>query len=357
MIPAPVFGRAAHRCVIFLSNGTSPLQFPLQRQPAGRRTLCSRSSSGLQQLLGDVDPVVPVGVHKVAEIGFADSNVGKYNRGRPGYDSASLQIIDHLLQPSWDLSDPTRRLVEVGAGTGKFTQDFLAEYPQYRTNFLATEPSSAFRASLLASLGTADNLRAVEGYGESLPVASHSVCGVLAAQAFHWMANERTLRELHRVLKPGAPLVCVWNAQSRTVSWQAALEFDVIGPHYARDTPRQQDYRWRDVFLCPDRNQAARELFQSADAVAIGHDDVRNDHSPFRIHERSFTRTLTCSAQTIVDRALSVSVIACQPPAAQAAVETQVRTLLHSHPETRGVTNDCYQVQLLTELAWVYAKG
>jgi len=291
-------------------------------------------------------------VHDIAQMGFANDNVDKYNRGRPGYDLTSLEMIDKLLQRSWDLKDESRRIVELGAGTGKFTKDFLANYPKYRFNYMATEPSSAFRRSLLENLGTGDNFQAVEGYGESVPVPSHSVSGVLIAQAFHWMANETTLRELHRILRPNTPVICVWNAQSRVNPWQAALEFDIISPHYPADTPRQQDYRWRDVFCDPSQNSAARDLFQSAGYDALS----PNGGGGFRIGEHAFTRSITSSAQTIVDRALSVSVIACQPPDVQAAVERQVRELLRTHPDTRDITDDQYRVDILTELAWVYAK-
>jgi SAM-dependent methyltransferase len=290
-------------------------------------------------------------VHEIAQSGFSDDNVDKYNRGRPGYDSQSLGMVNELLEGSWDPNDPLRRIVELGAGTGKFTRDFLTKYPKYRCNYLATEPSSAFRQSLVASLGTEDNFRAMEGYGESVDVPSHSVSGVLIAQAFHWMDNDQTLREMHRILKPNAPIICVWNAQSRSVPWQAVLEFNIISPHYPPDTPRQQDYKWREVFLNPEKNAAARELYQSA-----GGGEQRQGQGSFSIAERAFTRSITSTAQTIVDRALSVSVVARLPAAEQAVVERQIRELLRTHPDTRHVTDDRYRVDILTELAWVFTK-
>ena len=32
-------------------------------------------------------------------------------------------------------------------------------------------------------------------------------------QAFHWFANEESLKEIHRVLKPAGVLAMVWNAE------------------------------------------------------------------------------------------------------------------------------------------------
>ena len=42
----------------------------------------------------------------------------------------------------------------------------------------------------------------MKGYGESTDLKDKTADAVIVAQAFHWMANERTLNEIHRILKP-----------------------------------------------------------------------------------------------------------------------------------------------------------
>jgi ubiquinone/menaquinone biosynthesis C-methylase UbiE len=42
---------------------------------------------------------------------------------------------------------------------------------------------------------------------------------IFVAQAFHWMANVDTLREMYRVLKPTGQLFLVWNTLDSTIPW------------------------------------------------------------------------------------------------------------------------------------------
>jgi ubiquinone/menaquinone biosynthesis C-methylase UbiE len=51
----------------------------------------------------------------------------------------------------------------------------------------------------------------VEGISTEIPLESNSQDAVVIAQAFHWFANEDSIKEIHRILKPGGGLACVWN--------------------------------------------------------------------------------------------------------------------------------------------------
>ena len=80
-----------------------------------------------------------------------------------------------------------------------FKQDASLQYEIH-----AVEPSDGFREELedwSNSVGGA--VKAVKGTGESIPMENDSIDIVVIAQAFHWMANQSTLKELHRVMKPG----------------------------------------------------------------------------------------------------------------------------------------------------------
>ena len=59
-----------------------------------------------------------------------------------------------------------------------------------------------------------------------------SVHAVIAAQSFHWFANEKSLSEIQRVLVPGGKFGLVWNARDHSVPWVKEMDNDVILPLY-----------------------------------------------------------------------------------------------------------------------------
>lgn len=52
---------------------------------------------------------------------------------------------------------------------------------------------------------------ALPGTGQEIPLADASVDAVLAAQAFHWFDDERSVAEIVRVLRRRGVLVLLWN--------------------------------------------------------------------------------------------------------------------------------------------------
>src|SRR5262245_34151399 len=96
-------------------------------------------------------------VHPAAAIGF-ERAVDDYERGRPGFpDPTVAYLIDRL-----DLRSG-RRLLELGAGTGKLTE-LLAPSG---VRILAIEPVAAMREALAGSVPTAEIVDAV---AEDLPI-------------------------------------------------------------------------------------------------------------------------------------------------------------------------------------------
>src|SRR5215467_12747417 len=72
-----------------------------------------------------------------------DSVAGLYEQARPGYADAALD---------WTLPDTARRVLDLGAGTGKLTAALVAR----GLDVVAVEPSPAMLAQLTARLSTVD---------------------------------------------------------------------------------------------------------------------------------------------------------------------------------------------------------
>src|ERR1700760_436542 len=130
-----------------------------------------------------------------------------YERGRPPYPPEAL---DWLLPPG------ARRVLDLGAGTGKLTRELAGRGP----DVVAVEPLAGMRDELSRVLpGTP----VLDGSAEHIPLPDGSVDAVLAAQAWHWVAPERAAPEVARVLRPGGTLGLVWNERDDAEPWVGEL--------------------------------------------------------------------------------------------------------------------------------------
>jgi SAM-dependent methyltransferase len=218
-----------------------------------------------------------------------------YARGRPDYPVA----LDHWLRDVLRL-DSTRTVLDLGAGTGKFTRRLLAT----GANIIAIEPVEEMLAQLVRTVPT---VAARSGTAEKIPVNDGAVDSVVCAQSFHWFANETALAEIHRVLRPGGSLGLIWNVRDESVDWCAAITA-LIKP-FEGSAPRYRNGEWRKLF------------------------PVRG-FTPLR--EQQFPNGHTGPPeQVIVDRILSVSFIAALDRRQQRIVAARLHDLIASHPALR----------------------
>ncbi|AGL20869.1 class I SAM-dependent methyltransferase [Actinoplanes sp. N902-109] len=124
-----------------------------------------------------------------------------------------------------------RRVLDLGAGTGKLTASVLAVH----TDVVAVEPDAAMLTELRRTL---PGVSSVRGSAESIPLPDASVDAVVVGNAMHWFDLAVAGPEIARVLTPGGVLTGLWNTLDDTVDWVAELARisgpAVIGP---RDTP------------------------------------------------------------------------------------------------------------------------
>lgn len=126
--------------------------------------------------------------------GFAGEAAESYDVGRGPYPPEVVDAIG---------LDPGSRVLDLGAGTGLFTEALLAAGHEV----LAVEPMADMRERLVAKVGAE---RALEGTAESIPVDNASVDAATAADAFHWFNPDPAALELGRVIRPGGLLALVW---------------------------------------------------------------------------------------------------------------------------------------------------
>ena len=234
-------------------------------------------------------------IHCAAAEGFS-RGAQAYARGRPDYPSQTR---------AWLLEDlglrAGRVVLDLGAGTGKFTRTLLAS----GASVIAVEPVPQMLEQLAQS---APDARAMAGEAEHIPLADSAVDAVVCAQAFHWFATSAALAEIRRVLKPGGVFGLIWNVRDESVEWVARLTALLVP--YEGDTPRYGTGRWRKLF------------------PAEGFGPLRERHFP---HAHTGP-----PQQVILDRVSSISFIAALDPPERAHLLAQVRRLIETTPELAG---------------------
>jgi ubiquinone/menaquinone biosynthesis C-methylase UbiE len=233
-------------------------------------------------------------VHSAAQQGYA-KEAASYERGRPEYPQALRDWLASTLALG-----PGRTVVDVGAGTGKFSRLLLAT----GANTIGVEPVDEMRAQLSKLQG----IEALAGTAQSLPLPDASTDAIVCAQSFHWFAGTPALDEFARVLRPGGHLGLIWNVRDESVDWVARIT-EIITP-YEGDAPRFYKGDWRKPFPHP--------RFNALEESSFPHEHVGPPHV------------------VVIERFMSVSFIASQPADVNAAIRRELEQLVATHPTLRG---------------------
>jgi SAM-dependent methyltransferase len=130
-----------------------------------------------------------------------------YDRTRPDYPTEAVD---------WLVGKGQRRILELGAGTGKLTRTLLSR----GHGVCATDPLGPMLRHLMRNI---DGPVAVQAVAEGLPFRDMSFDVVVVAQAFHWFDHEKAVPEIARVLRPYGTLAMVWNERDDSVPWVRRL--------------------------------------------------------------------------------------------------------------------------------------
>lgn len=131
-------------------------------------------------------------------LGDFSNQAQAYAHARPSYPPRLIQQLMRIAHIR-----PGHHVADLGAGTGIFTQQLLAQGLRVH----AIEPNIAMRSQAVPLPGISWH----EGTFEKIPLPDASVQWATAAQAFHWANPQTALPEIARILKPQGRITALWN--------------------------------------------------------------------------------------------------------------------------------------------------
>src|ERR1044071_4107089 len=132
------------------------------------------------------------------------SRIADYIKYRPGYPA---EIVT-LLKTECGLT-PDSVVADIGSGTGKLTELFLAN----GNVVFGVEPNAGMRSAAEQILGSFPNFKSIDGNAESTGIKTSSVDFITAGQAFHWFDPDNFKLEARRILKADGWVTISWNAR------------------------------------------------------------------------------------------------------------------------------------------------
>jgi SAM-dependent methyltransferase len=214
-----------------------------------------------------------------------------------------------------------RTVVDLGAGTGKFTRLLALTGAEV----VAVEPVPEMRARLAELL---PGVVATGGTAEATGLPDGCADAVVAAQSWHWFREDAALAEVERLLRPGGALALVWNTYDTSVPWVRDYQ-DIYFRLAPRDLPSPLDGGWRAAF------------------------EGRRGWSGIR--ERHWPNPHSTTVTDVVERMMSSSHIAVLGAAEQDRVRAEVEAVLDAHDATRG--RDGIEMPYTTDVYWLRYGG
>jgi len=260
----------------------------------------------------------------VNDEGDFKTDINLYEKGRPDYSKESIHYLLQKLGVLEESDSKPLTILEIGAGTGKFTR-VLVDVLESRSNvrIIASDSQASMCEKFKKII---PNVEIMHFKAENIKLPDASVDVVIVAQAFHWFANPQSVAEIHRVLVPSGSFGMIWNSRNyREVDWVAKLQA-IIEPYFQRDNnPNNLDNSWQ----IPIKDSG---LFSPLE----GNEDLR-------IYQEG-------SADDIVTAVMCLSSISKSSDDEKKEVEKQIRDLLANHPDLKGKV--VYHLPYIVPIYW-----
>jgi SAM-dependent methyltransferase len=195
-------------------------------------------------------------LHRLDPLGRFTGLADLYAKYRPDYPSEAIDFIVSRCGLT-----PSALLVDAGSGTGISARLFAHR----GVRVIGIEPNADMRARAAAEPlppeVPAPDYR--DGRAEATGLPDTVADAVLAAQAFHWFDSEPTLREFHRILKPGGWVVLLGNERDESDPFTRAYGDIFRAAARSEMLERTRGQAGAVLLTCP--------LFQGAERVVFRH--------------------------------------------------------------------------------------
>lgn len=136
-----------------------------------------------------------------------NSNHESYDQLRPSFGPVITKaFLQDLKLMKDETPDPEKVILELAAGTGKFTKNLLDL--GWSKNLIIVEPSEGMLKTFRQNF---PEITAHQGSSYRIPLPDNSVDSIVIAQGFHWFSDTASLKEMRRVLKSSGTFGCIWN--------------------------------------------------------------------------------------------------------------------------------------------------
>ena len=257
----------------------------------------------------------PAAINQAAAVGF-ERGAGDYEQARPSYPAAAVELVVDVLGLG-----PGRRVLDLAAGTGKFTRLLVPSGAE----LVAVEPVAAMRDELG---GLVPGVEVARRTAEDLPLGDASVDAVVVGPGVPLV--RRRPRAAPRSTACCGPAAgsrwCGTCATSRSTGCASSASSSLAAAGSVQALRHGTDWPWTAV---AGRRSAFTELRHAA---------------------RSPTTSRSTSTTLLVARAASTSFVSALPDDERSALLAEVRQLVETHPDLAG--RERFAFPYVTDVSW-----